>query len=122
MKQILINLIGVFFILCNLQIHAENNRVNIEYYKKQHNKKENTIHRSPMRLPLEIYYDDMVRQLMIERKSNVNFHMFIYDKNENPLPFSNITNDTLSLPDNYHGKTYIRIEGEDWIGIGIIEI
>lgn len=81
-----------------------------------------TVHRSPMRIPADVYYDNELRQIEIYGDENLNAQIYLCDENGNIIAYSSTVNTILDVPDSYSGTFSIRIESENWDAIGIITI
>lgn len=118
----LFSLLGVLITIGCLQANAEKSGVYMDFYKYGHEGKNTTVHRSPMRIPIDVYYDDELRQIEISGFVDMDVQILLYDENGNTITYSSTINTILDIPDGYYGVLSIRIECEDWIAIGNITI
>lgn len=121
MKKLL-SLLGVLIIIGCLQANAEKSGVYMDFYKYGHEGKNTTVHRSPMRIPIDVYYDDELRQIEISGDERVEVQIFLCDINGNTLDYSHCINTVLDIPYSYSGIIILRIESEEWIATGRIII
>ena len=119
MKKLL-SLLGVFIIISCFQVHAEKSRVIIESYQTGHVDKSTAVRRSSMRIPIDIYYDEELRQIDIFSDEDINVQIYLYNEKGNIIAYSPTINTTLDVPDGYNGLIFIRIEGDNWVAIGKI--
>ena len=59
-------LFGVLIIVGCLQTYAAKSGVYMDFYKYGHEDKNTTVHRSPMRIPINVYYDDELRHVDVQ--------------------------------------------------------
>ena len=121
MKKLL-SLLGVLIIIGCLQANAETSGVYMDFYKYGHEGKNTTVHRSPMRIPIDVYYDDELRQIEISGSTDIDVQIYLCDENGNIIAYSSITNTTLDIPEGYNGRLSISIECDNWVAIGCITI
>lgn len=117
MKKLL-TLLGVLIFIGCLQAHAERSKAIIEWYQTGHVDRSTTVRRSPIRIPIDVYYDEELRQ--IEISSDMDAQIFVCDENGHTLDYSPCINAVLNIPYNYSGFIILRIESEEWIAIGKI--
>ena len=91
MKKLL-SLLGVLIIIGCLQANAAKSGVYMDFYKYGHEGKNTTVHRSPMRIPIDVYYDDELRQIEISGSVDIDVQIFLCDENGNIIAYSSITN------------------------------
>lgn len=120
MKKYLL-LIGVIISIV-IQASASKNDVYMTIYRKGHVEKSTTVHRSPMLLPIEVFYDNATHQIEVVSDEELSAQVLLCDENGNTLDYSPCINAVLDIPDNCDGLIIIRIEGEDWIATGEISI
>lgn len=120
MKKYLL-LIGVLFSIA-IQTSASKAGVYMTIYGKGHVKKSTTVHRSPMLLPIDVFYDDETRQIEISGDENMAVQIYLCDENGNTLYYSPCIKTLLYVPYNYNSLIIIRIEGEGWIATGEISV
>lgn len=87
MKKLL-SLLGVLIIIGCLQANAAKSGVYMDFYKYGHEGKNTTVHRSPMRIPIDVYYDDELRQIEISGSADIDVQIFLCDINGNTLDYS----------------------------------
>lgn len=121
MKKLL-SLLGVLIIVGCLQTYAAKSGVYMDFYKYGHEDKNTTVHRSPMRIPINVYYDDELRQIEISGSVDIDVQIFLCDENGNIIAYSSITNTTLDIPEDYNGRLSISIECDNWVATGCITI
>lgn len=121
MKKLL-TLLGVLIFIGCLQAHAERSKAIIELYQTGHVDRSTTVRRSPIRIPIDVYYDKELRQIEIYGDMDMNVEIYLCDKNGNIISYSSTINTILDVPDGYSGQLSIRVEGEGWIATGIIAI
>jgi len=73
-----------------------------------------------MQIPIDVYYDEELRQIEICSYEDMNVQIYLCDENGNTIASSSTINTILDVPDGYSGQLSIRIEGEDWIATGKI--
>ncbi len=73
-----------------------------------------------MQIPIDVYYDEELRQIEICSYEDMNVQIYLCDENGNTIACSSTINTILDVPNGYSGQLYIRIEGEDWIATGKI--
>lgn len=115
-------LFGVLIFIGCLQAHAEKSRVAMEKWQTGNVDGSTTVRRSPMRIPIDVYYDDELRQIEISGDEDMNVQIYLCDENGNTITYSSTINTILDVPDGYSGLLFIRVEGEGWIATGQIAI
>lgn len=118
----LFSLLGVLITIGCLQANAEKCGVYMDFYKYGHEGKNTTVHRSPMRIPIDVYYDEELRQIEVCGDEDMDVQIYLCDENGNTITNSSTINAILDFPDGYSGLLFIRIEGEGWIATGIITV
>lgn len=121
MKRLL-SLLGVLIIIGCLQANAAKSGVYMDFYKYGHEGKNTTVHRSPMRIPIDVYYDDELRQIEISGSADIDVQIFLCDINGNTLDYSHCMNTVLNIPYGFSGIIILRIESEEWIATGKIAV
>lgn len=119
MKKFL-SLLGVLFFISSFQVYAEKKPVILDHYFTGHVDRSKSIRRSPMQIPIDVYYDEELRQIEICSYEDMNVQIYLCDENGNTIACSSTINTILDVPNGYSGQLYIRIEGEDWIATGKI--
>lgn len=112
MKKFL-SLLGVLFFISSFQVYAEKKPVILDHYFTGHVDKSKSIRRSPMQIPIDVYYDEELRQIEICSYEDMNVQIYLCDENGNTIACSSTINTILDVPNGYSGQLYIRIEGED---------
>lgn len=120
MKKYLL-LIGVIFSVC-IQALASKSAIYLDFYKSGHADKSTTIRRSPMNLPIDVFYDNETHQIEVSGNEEVMAQIFLCDENGNVLDYSLNINAVLDVPCYYSGIIIIRIESENWIATGKITV
>ena len=121
MKKLL-SLLGVLIIIGCLQANAAKSGVYMDFYKYGHEGKNTTVHRSPMRIPIDVCYDDELRQIEISGSADIDVQIFLCDINGNTLDYSHCMNTVLNIPYGFSGIIILRIESEEWIATGKIAV
>ena len=121
MKKLLSLLVVLIIIGC-LQANAAKSGVYMDFYKYGHEGKNTTVHRSPMRIPIDVYYDDELRQIEISGSADIDVQIFLCDINGNTLDYSYCMNTVLNIPYGFSGIIILRIESEEWIATGKIAV
>lgn len=116
MKKYLL-LIGVVFSVC-IQSFAAKSAIYMDFYKSGHADKSTTVRRSPMNLPIDVFYDNETHQIEVSGNEEMVAQIFLCDENGNVLDYSPDINAVLNVPCNYNGLIVIRIESVDWIATG----
>lgn len=119
MKKFLF-LFGVLIFIGSIHSYAERSEIYMDFYKSGHVDKNTTVHRSPMRIPIGVYYDEESRQIEISCDEDMNVQICLCDENGNTTTYFSSINTILNVPDGYSGLISIRIENEDWIAMGKI--
>lgn len=115
-------LFGVLIFIVCLQAHAEKSRVAMEKWQTGNVDGSTTVRRSPMRIPIDVYYDDELRQIEISGSVDIDVQIVLCDENGNIIAYSSITNTTLDIPEDYNGRISISIECDNWVATGYITI
>ena len=102
-------LVGLFLFIGCLQVHAEKSRVAMEKWQTGNVVGSTTVCRSPMRISIDVYYDDELRQIEISSDVGVEVQLFLYDINGNTLDYSHCINTVLDIPYRYSGIIILRI-------------
>lgn len=119
MKKLL-TLLGVLISIGCFQAYAERSKAIIEWYQTGHVDRSTTVRRSPTRIPIDVYYDEELRQIEISSDMDMDAQIFVCDENGNTLDYSPCINVVLNIPYNYSGFIILRIESEEWIATGKI--
>ena len=117
MKKLL-SLLGVFIFIGCLQSYASKREIYMDFYKSGHVDKNTTVHRSPMRIPIDVYYDEELRLIEISGNEDMSIQIYLCDENGNTVNCSPSINTILEVPCGYSGLISIRIESEGWIATG----
>ena len=117
MKKLL-SLFGVLIFIGCIQAHAEKRRVTMEHLQTSNVDGSTTVRRSLMRIPIDVYYDDDLRQIEIYGEEDMDVQIYLRDENGNTITYSSTINTILDVPDGYSGLLYIWIESENWIFTG----
>lgn len=84
-----------------------------------HTKNPGKVHRVPMRIPIEVWYDTAVKTIEVSCPEEIDGQVYLYDSNGNIVGFSPIINTVFNLPAT--GTYTIFIESEEWYAEGIID-
>lgn len=114
-------LIGVIIAIA-LQGFAEKSSISMNTAKRSRSDKCTSVRRSPMRIPIYVFYDNETHQIEVVGDDELAAQVFLCDENGNTLDYSPCINAVLDVPGNYNGILLIRIESEDWISTGSIAI
>ena len=117
MKKLL-SLFGVLIFIGCIQAHAEKRRVTMEHLQTSNVDGSTTVRRSLMRIPIDVYYDDDLRQIEIYGEEDMDVQIYLRDENGNTITYSSTINTILDVPDGYSGLLSIWIESENWIFTG----
>lgn len=120
MKRYLL-FIGVI-ISIGIQAFAAKYGVCMEYHQLGQGIQSTTVRRSPLRLPVDVFYDNGTHQIETKGADEVSAQIFLCDENGNTLDYSPCVNAVLDVPSSYNGLIIIQIEGEDWIATGKIAV
>ena len=120
MKKFLLT-IGILLSLSG-NLFAEKTEVGITPEKKTAPETGTTRPRVPMKLPIQVFYDNFTREIEILSGDSLEGCAYIYDGNGDVIAFSASLNDVLYIPDCYSGIVYIYIEGDSWQAIGEITL
>ena len=117
MKKLL-SLFGVLIFIGCIQAHAEKRRVTMEHWQTSNVDGSTTVRRSLMRIPIDVYYDDDLRQIEIYGEEDMDVQIYLRDENGNTITYSSTINTILDVPDGYSGLLSIWIDSENWIFTG----
>ena len=117
MKKLL-SLFGVLIFIGCIQAHAEKRRVTMEHWQTSNVDGSTTVRRSLMRIPIDVYYHDDLRQIEIYGEEDMDVQIYLRDENGNTITYSSTINTILDVPDGYSGLLSIWIESENWIFTG----
>ncbi len=120
MKKYLL-LIGVI-ISIGIQAFASKSAVYMDFFKYGRSDKSTTVRRSPMRLPIDVFYENETHQIEVAGDEEMVAQIFLCDENGNTLDYSPCINAVLDIPCNYNGLIIIRIESEEWVATGKIDV
>lgn len=93
-------------------VFMEINMRNMDSYTK--------VNRAPKRISLDVVYDTETKTVTVTGDESISAEVFIYNASGEVENHSSSLNTTLSV--SSLGNNRIRIEGEDWIANGVIEI
>lgn len=105
-----------------IQAYPSQTDVYMTIFIKGHVEKNTAVHRSPMLLPVNVFYDSDAHQIEVTGDDEVVAQIFLCDENGNVLDYSPSINAVLQIPSNYSGVIIIRIENEDWSATGEIAV
>lgn len=121
MKKFLL-LLGIIILISHPHAHAEKSRVIMNSWQTGNTVGSTTVRRSPLRIPIDVYYDDELHQIEIWGDENINFQIYLCDERGNTTTYSSTYITILNVPDSYSGLLYITIQGIDWISTGYFQI
>lgn len=98
MKKLL-SLLGVFIFIGCLQSYASKREIYMDFYKSGHVDKNTTVHRSPMRIPIDVYYDEELRLIEISGNEDMSIQIYLCDENGNTINCSPSINTILIVGD-----------------------
>ena len=84
MKKLL-SLFGVLIFIGCLHAHAEKSRVIMESLQTGNVDGSTTVRRSPMRIPIDVYYDEELRQIEISGDEDMNVQIYLRDESGNTI-------------------------------------
>ena len=87
MRKVLF-ILGILIFMGNIQTYAKKSKVIIEYYQTGHVDKSTTVRRSPIKTPIDVYYDNELHQIEILGGKNMNVQIYLYDDKGNTLAYS----------------------------------
>lgn len=116
-KKFILAVLSVFVFL---PLAAEKINVPIKGYKGNSQKSDQPIlHRTPMRLPIDVVFDNETMTIQVSCVSNLEGEVFLYNASNELEDYSPCLNAILTLSNsNYHT---ILIEGDGWSATGVIE-
>ena len=94
----------------------------MEFHRKSNPEKNMSVNRAPMRLPIEVVYDSDTHKIKVSGANKMEVQLFLCDENGNTLDYSQCVNSVLNIPNSYSGLITLRIESEEWIAIGNINV
>lgn len=115
MKKLVLFLVAVLAI--GLQAYAAK-YVTLRFNKKQSSQKDQTVHRAPTYLPIDVYYDDATRQFEVISDGETDAQVYLCDENGATLDYAPCLNSTLTVPDGFTGVAVIIIDADNWEGRG----
>lgn len=118
MKKLLL-LIGVILSIA-IPASAEKDGILMTIYKKGHVDKSTTVHRAPLRLPIEVVYDSDAQTICVYTDSNLEGEVCLYHDGT-PIDSSTEINVTFSLPFTY-GEYTVMISGDWWEATAVLEL
>ena len=113
-------LFGALFFISSFQGYAENESVVIDIYQTGHGDKSTSVRRSPMRIPIDVYYDEDIHRIAVIGDESIDAEVYLLDA-EGIIVFHSAslnTNYTFSTPGTYT----IQIQGDGWYAEGEIEV
>lgn len=118
MKKVII-LVGLLLAMAHVAI-AKQQGVFLDFYRKSNPGKNVAVHRTPMRLPIQVVYDSDTHNIEVIGNESLEAEVFLYNANgilENYSPSLN-TDFTILTPGTY----IIQIQSDGWYAEGKIEI
>ena len=119
MKKLIL-LFGVLIFIGSLQAHAGKSRVAMKIYQTGNVNGSTTVRRSPMRIPIYLFYDDELRQIEISGIEDMKAEVFLYDSTGNLENYSSSLNTVFTVLTS--GTYIIEIQGDGWYAEGEIEV
>lgn len=110
-------LVALFF-LSLLSVSARGEEVIIDYNKNDPSQNGEKRNRMPMRIPVQVSYDIAKGIIEVGCASMQEGETFIYDENGVLIGYAPNLNSV--FPVNFPAIYYIHLEGENWIGEGVI--
>ena len=120
MKRFIISI--SFFLLMAGNIHAENQKVDIDPDKKNPPETGTTRPRAPMLFPVQVFYDTETRVLEITSGNSLDGNMYLYDVTGNIIAVTSTLDETVEIPTYLHGIINLYIETETWTATGEFSI
>ena len=118
MKKLLLT-IG-FLLSLSGNLFAEKTEVGITPEKKTPPDTGTTRPRVPMRIPIQVFYDNLTREIEIIAPNSLDGYAYICDGEGDIITFSASLNDVLYIPECYSGLIHIYIESDSWQAVGEI--
>ncbi|MBD5329784.1 MAG: hypothetical protein HDS03_07895 [Bacteroides sp.] len=110
----------LFAVLAVLPAVGEKTTIPIKGYKGHADKVDQPVkHRNPMLLPVEVTYDDEAMTIEVSCTADLEGEVSVYDSHDEMEGYSPCMNSIIPLTS--YGYHIIVIEGDDWIGTGVIE-
>lgn len=81
-----------------------------------------TPHRTPVYLPIEVFYDDEANQVEVIGEYNRPLQIYTVDENLDIIGYSTTLNTIFDMPMGYHGLIVVRIVCDNWVATGKTEI
>lgn len=120
MRKIVL-LIGVIIsVVCQMNVMAKT--VSITVHRKGNVDRSTTVCRSPIKLPIDVVYDNDARQITVSGDEEMVAQVYLCDLSGNTLDYSSCLNTVFDVPEARTGSLIIRIESEDWIAEGEVPL
>lgn len=98
---------------------AENQKVDTDPEKKTPPPDTGTTKaRAPMYFPVEVFYDDITRQVEVTSRNSLEGYMYLYNALGNIIAFAATLDETIDLPAYYKGVVNLYIDSETWTATG----
>ena len=110
----------VLFTIVSHRVSASESGIYLDFYKNGHISNSTSVHRSPMQIPVEAYYDDDFRQIRVVGNGLLEGRVFLRDEYGNTIAYSPVVNTTLDIPNDYSGTLIIEIVCSDVTFMGEI--
>lgn len=102
-----------------LTINAEPRGVFMDVHRKSIPQKNSGVHRSPMHLSFEVFYDTETHIVEVYGDEAMDAEVFIYNASGDIVNYSSSLNTELTIPAS--GIYTLQIESEGWYAVGVIE-
>ena len=111
-------LLSLVLIACStVSLTAEKKTIKIDPIPKKDTGK--TIHRAPMKLPIDVVFDNETMTVEVSCTNDLEGEVFLYNSSEELEDYSPCLNSILSVTNSdFHT---ILIEGDGWSASGVIE-
>ncbi|MDE6792179.1 MAG: hypothetical protein K2J48_03755 [Muribaculaceae bacterium] len=111
-------LIFALFFISLLSLTARGEDIIIDYNRNDPSNHGEKVNRMPMRIPVQVSYDITKGIIEVGCASMQEGETFIYDENGVLIGYAPSLNSV--FPVNFPAIYYIHLEGENWIGNGVI--
>lgn len=117
MKKVII----MCFLLLSMSVstYAEAKDVFLDLHQKGNNQRDHGVHRSPMHLSFEVFYDSETHIVEVCGDEATEAEVFLYNASGDLVNYSSSLNTELTIPTS--GIYTIQIESEGWYALGVIE-
>lgn len=98
------------------------NTVPMQLKKRGHPDNSAVVHRSPMAVPVDVFYNPDLLQISIEGEETLDMETYVYDSEGVCIGYSSSANSTIDLPESAVGIISIVVESEGWYATGEISL